>query len=172
LADDFNPEALLQALDRHGVTFVLIGGYAAQLHGARRPTVDLDVTPERTSENLGRLAAALQDIGARIRVDGLVDGLPFSADAASLSGMEILNLTTRHGDLDIALTPAGTRGFTDLAEHAVRSMIARSRDLGCEPGRYHPVQGGREPSQGHRRPTRAGSSRQHRFRYPAARDLA
>ena len=110
MADDFNPEVLLQALYRHRVTFVLIGGYAAQLHGARRPTVDLDVTPERTLENLGRLAAALQDIGARIRVDGIEDGLAFSADPASLSGMEFLNLTTRHGDLDIAFTPAGTRG--------------------------------------------------------------
>jgi len=53
---------------------VLIGGYAAQLHGARRPTVDLDVTPEPTVENLGRLAAALEDLDARIRVDGVEGG--------------------------------------------------------------------------------------------------
>ena len=124
MADDFNPEALFQALDRHRVTFVLIGGYAAQLQGARRPTVDLDVTPERTLENLARLAAALKDIDARIRVDAIEDGLPFSADATSLSGMEFLNLTTRHGDLDITLTPAGTHGFTDLAEHAERLKVA------------------------------------------------
>ena len=31
---DFDPAAILEALDRHGVDYVLVGGYAANLHGA------------------------------------------------------------------------------------------------------------------------------------------
>ena len=48
----FDAERLLGVLGEEGVAYVLIGGYAAQLHGAGRPTVDIDVTPARDQENL------------------------------------------------------------------------------------------------------------------------
>lgn len=34
---DFDPTAILEALDGHHVDYVLVGGYAANLHGAARP---------------------------------------------------------------------------------------------------------------------------------------
>ena len=39
----FNPRALLAALDHHLVEYVVVGGYAANVHGAVRPTKDIDV---------------------------------------------------------------------------------------------------------------------------------
>lgn len=36
---------LLGVLERHQVQYVVIGGYAAQLHGSLRRTVDIDVVP-------------------------------------------------------------------------------------------------------------------------------
>jgi hypothetical protein len=35
---EFDPEQLLATLVKAGVEFVLVGGYAAVLHGASRPT--------------------------------------------------------------------------------------------------------------------------------------
>ncbi len=54
--------ALLTALSRHGVRFGLVGGLAAQVHGASRCTQDADICPAWTADNLGRLAAALTDL--------------------------------------------------------------------------------------------------------------
>ncbi|GAA1537641.1 hypothetical protein [Nocardioides humi] len=116
----FRPEPILGVLDEHGVEFVVIGGYAAVLHGASRPTSDVDVTPERSGENLARLADALGALEAKIRVDGLEEGLPFSTDATALAGISVLNLTTRYGDLDISMIPNGTEGFDDLVRDARR----------------------------------------------------
>jgi hypothetical protein len=67
---EFNPNALLEVLHRHGVRYVLIGGLAAALRGSATPTFDVDITPEADAGNLARLSAALRDLDARIRVDG------------------------------------------------------------------------------------------------------
>lgn len=86
----FNAPAILAALDRHQVEYVIVGGYAAQLRGATKPTTDIDVTPATTPENLDRLAAALRALGAGIRVDDLPEGLPFDTSAEALRGIRTL----------------------------------------------------------------------------------
>ena len=48
--------ALLEVLERHRVQYVVVGGYAAELHGSVRRTVDVDVVPSTTADNLERLA--------------------------------------------------------------------------------------------------------------------
>jgi hypothetical protein len=58
--------ALLGVLDRHGVHYVVTGSVAARLHGVPLEPGDLDVTPSSDQENLGRLAAALEELGADI----------------------------------------------------------------------------------------------------------
>jgi hypothetical protein len=52
-------EATLKALSHCGVNFVVIGGYAATLHGSAYLTRDLDICYERTPENMERLVSAL-----------------------------------------------------------------------------------------------------------------
>lgn len=39
---DFRPRALLKLLASHGLDHVVVGGYAAVLHGSPRVTQDLD----------------------------------------------------------------------------------------------------------------------------------
>lgn len=109
---------LLGALDRHQVAYVMIGGLAAVTHGSPFPTEDLDITPALEPGNLTRLSSALTDLQAKIRVDGVPEGLPFAHDAASLAAVETWNLTTRCGDLDISFVPSGTKGFGDLNDSA------------------------------------------------------
>ena len=56
---------------------------------------------------------------ARIRSADAPGGLPFTCDAKFLQNVELLNLTTRFGDLDLSYRPAGTTGFEDLEKSAV-----------------------------------------------------
>jgi hypothetical protein len=116
---EFQPEKILAVLEKHHVAYVLIGGFAATIHGSPYVTSDVDITPDRGRDNLGRLSAALSELGARIRTEGEPEGIAFGHDAESLNRSELLNLTTRYGDLDIALTPAGTTGYADLRRDAI-----------------------------------------------------
>lgn len=68
-------------------------------------------------------AAALSEIDARIRTPDAADGVAFPREAAFLAGVELLNLVTRVGDVDLAFLPAGTSGFDDLARRAVPMRI-------------------------------------------------
>ena len=77
MAAEFQPEEILAVLDRHDVTYVLIGGYAALLHGSTLPTTDIDITPRRDRDNLAKLVAALGELDARIRVSDDVEPLQF-----------------------------------------------------------------------------------------------
>lgn len=110
--------AILATFDRHQVEYVVVGGYAANLHGSTRVTTDIDLTPNRSHENLHHLAAALRDLGGGIRVDDLDHGIPFDASPESLAGMLTLNLRTPHGDLDLTFEPDGTDGYPDLIRNA------------------------------------------------------
>jgi hypothetical protein len=122
----FDPEAMFRVLARHEVAYVLVGGLAASLHGSPHVTTDVDITPERSPENLERLAAALVELDARIRTEGEAGGLPFDRSARMLERTSLLNLTTRLGDLDLTFEPAGTGGYEDLAREAVEIRIRRT----------------------------------------------
>lgn len=91
---------------------MLIGGVAANLHGSPLPTEDVDITPETTAANYRRLAAALAEMNARIRVIGEPDGVPFTIEADALAGDVRWTLTTDLGDLDVVAQPDGTAATT------------------------------------------------------------
>ncbi len=120
----FDPESLLAVLNAHDVAYVVIGGFAALLHGSALPTRDLDVTPSPDKANLARLSAALTELQARIRTDAVPEGLPFSHNAASLAGAGSWNLQTAHGDLDLSFVPSGTQGYSDLSVDAERVALS------------------------------------------------
>jgi hypothetical protein len=116
-------EELFACLDRHEVQYVLIGGLAAVLHGAPLPTLDADICPSPDRHNLERLAAALQEIDARLRTPDSAEGVAFPCDAGFLGTVELLNLVTRFGDLDLAFKPSGTEGFSDVSRDAVEVEV-------------------------------------------------
>jgi len=131
---DFDPSRLIAVLARHGVRFIVIGAVAAIAQGSPLPTEDLDITPEREPENLERLAAALQELGAKLRIPR-GEGVDFPIDADFLGRMDVWTLTTAAGDLDIAFVPAGTRGYPDLVGDAFEVdlgapvLVASLRDV-------------------------------------------
>jgi hypothetical protein len=122
----FRPEEILAAFERHAVDYVLIGGLAATLRGSPYPTGDVDVTPARDRENLGRLAASLTELEARLRVVGLEEPVDFSLDERALDQGTSWTFATRFGDVDIWLLPDGTGGYTDLVRDATREPLTET----------------------------------------------
>jgi hypothetical protein len=120
-------EAIVAAFERHDVAYVVIGGEAARARGWPDPTEDIDVTPERSMENLSRLADALEDLGAGFRVDPkrYPDGYrpPGGIDWRTFRNQVSVAFTTRHGHLDIVLQPDGTKGYEQLIASATRERL-------------------------------------------------
>jgi hypothetical protein len=132
----FDPERLVTVLASHDVQYVLVGALAARLQGFPRVTADADVTPARTRDNLERLAAALRELDARVFTEGVPEGLPFDCSHETLERADMWNLVTSAGRLDVVFHPAGTGGYPDLVEHALRFevfgvtlLVARLEDV-------------------------------------------
>jgi hypothetical protein len=53
---------VLEALERHAVRYVVIGGVALNLHGLPRATEDLDIFIAPEPDNIERLKAALRSV--------------------------------------------------------------------------------------------------------------
>jgi len=71
------PRSLFEALVRHEVRFVILGGIAERLLGSPRTTEDFDICPEMSRANLARLAAMLNEVEALCRPEGMEEtGFP------------------------------------------------------------------------------------------------
>lgn len=124
----FEPARALEALERHRVEYVLVGGLGARAHGATRPTSDLDLVPGGDDPNLERLAAALRELNARLRVGGMSDDearqLPVQLDAETLRSFGSSTWMTDAGPIDVL------RELRDREGHDVPflKLIARGVD--------------------------------------------
>lgn len=107
---------LIQALDRHGVDFVVVGGVAGLAHGSAYPTYDLDVAYARDFGNMERLAAALTEIG--VTLGGAPDSLPFQLDAQTLANGANFTFDTEFGSFDVLGDVAGIKSYEELRRNA------------------------------------------------------
>jgi hypothetical protein len=115
----FSPQEIFAALDRHGVDYVTIGGFAANAHGSRRLTVDVDIVPAPEVPNYERLVAALDELGApETAVDSAFRTLD-PRDSFDLARADVLKLATDAGDLDLLNGAPGAPPYEDLRERAV-----------------------------------------------------
>jgi hypothetical protein len=111
---------LLATLADHDVDYVVIGGVATQVHGHRRTTMDLDLTPDPAPENLRRLRAALEELEAQPSGPELAHGELSPPDPERLAVAAILPpLSTRHGQVHILKEPKGGRSFEQLRAAAL-----------------------------------------------------
>ena len=121
----FDPVEICAVLCDEGVEFVVLGGFAAIIHGSPLPTEDIDVIPSRSGANLERLATALTRLEAKIRTGD--EPIETRIDAAFIRNIpHMLNLVTRFGDIDLVFTPAGT--LTNYEQWLERSRRAQLRD--------------------------------------------
>lgn len=109
MADNDGPnldiDRIVSTLAAHGVNYVLIGGVANRLRGAERATQDLDLVATRDLDNLERVAAALRELGAFLRIHGVDDetarAFPIQLDGRWLAAIETSTWRTDAGDLDV-----------------------------------------------------------------------
>ncbi len=101
-------ELLLRALARHGVELVVVGGVAAQVHGWRGATADLDIAVSVEGTNVERLNRALASVGA-------AGGVPGGLGSA---------FSTRYGRLEIVRRADG------IGDNVAWLRGARQHDVG------------------------------------------
>lgn len=117
----FRPQQLLQALERHGVDFVVVGGLAGLAHGSAYPTFDLDVAYSQDRANLRRLVDALTEVGVTLR--GASAGLPFQLDVETLANGANFTFDTAFGSFDILGDIAGVKRYDDLRRESTEKRI-------------------------------------------------
>jgi hypothetical protein len=112
---------LLGALVRHGVDFVVVGGFAGYAHGSNYPTYDLDVAYARDQANIVRLVEALEEIGVRLR--GAPEDVPFQLEPRTIQSGANFTFITRFGDFDVLADLAGIRSYDQLKAAAEKRTI-------------------------------------------------
>ena len=116
---------LLRALDAHDVDFVVVGGLAAIVYGARRVTLDLDVVPRPDPANYERLAAAVTELGVEGEtvIDGSFRELD-PRDSVDLAHAGNLTLRTGAGRLDLLNAARGVPPYDELSAGSTQATIA------------------------------------------------
>jgi predicted nucleotidyltransferase len=109
-------EQVARQLQQHQVRFIVIGGWAAIMHGAARSTNDVDVVYARDAGNIQQLAEALQSWQPYLR--GAPPGLPFRWDPPTIRAGLNFTLTTLHGDLDLLGEVAGGGTYEELLPYS------------------------------------------------------
>lgn len=118
-------EGLLEALAKHSIRFVLIGGTAAQILNLPVPaTIDVDIAPLRSKGNLERLSEFFEAVNASL-LTAEEDGTWFPrSPVENWSKYSTLHLITDFGLLDLVFIPAGTNGgYQDLIKGSVRLQV-------------------------------------------------
>lgn len=95
----------------------MVGGLGARAHGACRPT-DIDFVPETSEENYERLAVALRELGARLRVGGMTD-----EDARQLPAPVVATPTT---SWLVAVLPQRSAGSSFMSPRSTASLRPKS----------------------------------------------
>ncbi len=112
---------LFRVLAEHGVDYLVIGGVAAQVHGRRRTTKDLDLTPAPDLENFERLAAALVALDAHPVELGPSAPTP-TAEQLRLAPI-VPPLATRHGELHILNEVPGATAYGGMRTRALTTDL-------------------------------------------------
>lgn len=111
----FDPIGILATLDRHRVSYVVVGAFARVIEGAEEVTQGVDIVPSTRAENLRRLEEALRDLGATT-----ADG---KQPAFKKAAPSMLELITDRGELKVIPEPPGTGGYDDLRRAATREPL-------------------------------------------------
>ncbi|MFO0582408.1 MAG: hypothetical protein U0229_09065 [Anaeromyxobacter sp.] len=122
------PESLTTLLARlaaSGTDFLLVGGLAAAAQGTALTTVDVDVVHRRDAENVRRLLAFLQSVGARYR--GRPPGQVLRPTEALLLGEGHQLLSTDLGQLDVLGAIEGGRDYASLLPESVELTVEGQR---------------------------------------------
>lgn len=114
--------SILRILRQKEVDFIVVGGVSGVLQGAPITTFDLDIVHSRDPENIERLIAALEPLGARYRTPGAKEIKPERSHLQS-PGHQLL--MTRGGPLDLLGTIGHGHGYDDLIDQTTEMEIGK-----------------------------------------------
>ena len=107
---------LLEGLSEAGIEFVLVGGLASVVQGAPIATMDVDIVPRLTDNNIDKLLVFLKSIEAYHRRS---DEKLIKPTKKQISGRGHVLLTTRLGPLDLLGVIEEDKSYENLIEHTV-----------------------------------------------------
>ena len=110
-------QRLLQRLGEAGIEFVLVGGYAAMLHGSSFLTRDVDVCAVLTPLNIEKLREAFRDLHPQHRLSR--PRRSFLDEPAPGTALDNLYLATDWGALDLLGSITGVGDYARVARDAV-----------------------------------------------------
>jgi predicted nucleotidyltransferase len=108
-------EKLLRLLLENEVEFILIGGFAAVVHGCTVLTQDVDICISFDEDNMRKLLTALEGHNPRFRENKE----PVGKSAIELSRMKNLYLITDIGSLDLLGEVAGLGGYKAVLDNSI-----------------------------------------------------
>jgi predicted nucleotidyltransferase len=111
-------KALLKTLLEHEIEFVLVGGFAATVHGSTLVTQDIDICAAITDEQIAKLRDALKDLNPRHRMNRAAN-LSFLDHPKSAQGVNNIYLETDLGVLDILSQTQPAGDFKEIRSRAV-----------------------------------------------------
>ena len=113
---------------KHNVESILIGGWAASIHGSMRSTVDIDFVYSRSAENIEHLVECLSPLNPYLR--GAPPGLPFKFDKQTVQLGLNFTLTTSLGDVDLLGEVTGGGTYEELMPYTELIAIG-DRQVRC-----------------------------------------
>ena len=136
---DENYIDMLRCLNKAGVDYILVGGWAVNFYGYVRATIDLDIWICVNSENAKKVFAALREFGAPLSgmsaKDFEEEGMMFQIGVApcridiisKISGVEYCNAVKRAKKCDVFGELVPVISLEDLI--ANKKASARGKDL-------------------------------------------
>jgi hypothetical protein len=106
---DFDAVAIFRVLNRHEVSYVVVGGFAVAAWGVVRATEDLDIVVEQSWDNADRLAHALAELEAQHATDPTT---PLTQE--TLVRREDRLFSTKHGQVHILNNVGTIPAYPDL----------------------------------------------------------
>jgi hypothetical protein len=123
---EFRPlqaEEIARAFRDKQVEYLFIGKSGAILLGYPGTTQDVDIFPERSAENGGRIVAALRTIGFEIGGD---------LEREIVTGKDFVQIKTGPFDVDLVFAPDGIGSFAEAKARGLKEgmfCVANLRDI-------------------------------------------
>jgi hypothetical protein len=122
---------ILQALSDDGVAFVVVGGFAVQLHGFVRSTLDIDLVLAMDDANVGKFIEVCKQFGLAPVIPAPIEALRNASLLAqwhrdkNMLAFAVREPGAAGSVIDVLIQPAVP--YDDLAKSAVRMpLFARS----------------------------------------------
>ena len=111
----------IKALHEYRVEYLIVGGVGARIQGAATTTQDLDMMPEPSGENLGRLAAALSGASTEKKPATATEYTPHPVvDAMEFRTETISSFRPEYGLIDVLMELPGVGTYDEVRRRAKR----------------------------------------------------